>query len=302
MDAQPTPNRQRLAGTLWILATATLWSFLGLISKFCMAGGMTPMECAFWRCCFGAAAFFLHCGLTGRLRIPARRALLFMLFGAWGIGVYYACAQYTIKLAGAAMDIVLQYTAPFWVALFARLFFAERLTRVKAIAMGIAAAGTLCVCLSGGSLPEPSPLLAVGIAAGLVTGLCYATHYPFTRWWQREHPAPVIFTWMLAGGALALLPVLTLTGGPPRLDFPATVWCASAATGLFCTWLAFVCYGEALKRISLVRAVIISELEPVLSMLWVWLAFGERFAPLGQLGSALIIASVLALSLGKGEE
>ena len=94
--------------------------------------------------------------------------------------------------------------------------------------------------------------------------------------------------------------MLTLTGGPPRFGFPAGVWCASAATGIFCTWLAFVCYGEALKRISLVRAVIISELEPVLSMLWVWLAFGERFGHLGQLGSVLIIASVLALSLGKG--
>ena len=117
----------------------------------------------------------------------------------------------------------------------------------------------------------------------------------------KKNLGPVLLD-KLAGGALALLPVLTLTSGPPRLGFPATVWCASAATGIFCTWLAFVCYGESLKRISLVRAVIISELEPVLSMLWVWLAFGERFGPLGQLGSALIIASVLALSLGKEEE
>ncbi|MBO4313242.1 MAG: DMT family transporter, partial [Desulfovibrio sp.] len=105
------------AGTVFIVLTAVLWSFLGLISKYCMARGMAPMHCAF----------------TGILRIPPRHVLLLMLFGVWGIGVYYTCAQYTIRLVGAARDIVLQYTAPVWVAIFARLLFRERLDRVKAV-------------------------------------------------------------------------------------------------------------------------------------------------------------------------
>ncbi|MBR5347380.1 MAG: DMT family transporter, partial [Deltaproteobacteria bacterium] len=121
-------NTSYSAGLLWIVATATLWSFLGLIGKFCLAQGMPPIQCAFWRCVFGGAAFFLHCAFAGSLRIPARHALLFMLFGVWGFGVFYSCAQYTFQLAGAATDIILQYTAPVWVALFARLLFRERLT------------------------------------------------------------------------------------------------------------------------------------------------------------------------------
>ena len=294
-------NTSYSAGLLWIVATATLWSFLGLIGKFCLAQGMPPIQCAFWRCVFGGAAFFLHCAFAGSLRIPARHALLFMLFGVWGIGVYYSCAQYTIQLAGAATDIILQYTAPVWVALFARLLFRERLTGVKLFSMMIAALGTVCVCFSGGSLPEASPLLAVGIATGLTTGLCYASHYPFTRWWQQRYPSPVIFAWMLAGGALALALVIGISA-PLRFDFPLPVWGASAAAGLFCTYFAFICYGRALQRISLVRAVIVSELEPVLSMLWVWLAFGERFSTIGWLGSALIIVSVLVLAVSRAEE
>ncbi len=285
------------AGTVFIVLTAVLWSFLGLISKYCMARGMAPMHCAFWRCLFGFAAFFLHCAFTGILRIPPRHVLLLMLFGVWGIGVYYTCAQYTIRLVGAAMDIVLQYTAPVWVAIFARLLFRERLDRVKAVSMALAAAGAVCVCLSGGSLPQAATAGSwIGIATGLVTGLCYASHYPFTRWWQTRYPTAVIFTWMLAGGALALF-FVTQCSLPLRLGFPATVWLACAATGVLCTYLAFVCYGAALRRISLVRAVITSELEPVLSMLWVWLFFGECFSPVGWAGSALIILSVLILGL-----
>ncbi len=302
MNPDSAGQRRKLAGTLFILLTAVLWSVLGLISKYCMAQGMLPLECAFWRCFFGCAAFFLHCGLLGELRIPLRHALLFMAFGVWGIGVYYSCAQFTIKLVGAAMDIILQYTAPFWVAVFARLLFGERLTPVKLAALAIASLGTVCVCLSGGSLPDKSSSLAwLGIVTGLLTGLCYASHYPFTRWWQRRYPAPVIFTWMLAGGTLALLVVTALTE-PLHFAFSVPVWLASAAMGLLCTYLAFVCYGEALKRISLVRAVVTCELEPVLAMFWVWLFFGEQFRSIGWFGSALIIASVLVLSLFRAEK
>ena len=286
-----------LAGTIFIVLTAVLWSFLGLISKYCMAHGMTPLHCAFWRCLFGFAAFFLHCAFAGLLRIPARHILILMLFGVWGIGVYYTCAQYTIQLVGAAMDIVLQYTAPVWVAIFARLLFSERLNRVKTVSMALAAAGAVCVCLSGGSLPQATTAGAwAGIATGLVTGLCYATHYPFTRWWQTRYPSAIIFTWMLAGGTLALF-IVTQCSHPLSLDFPVHVWLACAATGVLCTYLAFVCYGAALRRISLVQAVITSELEPVLSMLWVWLFFGECFSLIGWLGSALIILSVFILGL-----
>lgn len=287
-----------MLGTLWILATASLWSVLGLFSKFCLGAGMPPLECAFFRALFGALAFVLHCTLTGRLKIPLRHALLFMAFGAWGIGAYFICAQYTVKLSGAAMDIILQYTAPFWVAVFARWFFKEKFTRVKLFSMLLAALGTICVCLSGGSIPGNASV--IGITTGLVSGLCYATHYPFTRWWQQYYSSAVIFTWMLIGGSIALIGVLVVAV-PVRFDFPLPVWGASAAMGLVCTYLAYICYGEALKRISLVRAVVTSELEPVLSMTWVWLAFGECFSPVGWLGSILIVVSVLVLTLFRSE-
>ena len=274
--AVAAPASRRLAGTLFILGAALVWSVVGLFSKHCLQAGMEPLQCAFLRAFFGFVAFFVHMALAKRFRIPWRHALAFTLFGAWGIGVYFTCAQYTIKLSGAAMDIILQYTAPFWVAVFARILFGERLTRTKLFCMGLAAAGTVCVCLSGGSIP--GEVSWIGITTGLVSGLCYASHYPFTRWWQKVYPSFIIFAWMLFD-----------------------VWLASAGTGVVCTYLAYVCLAEALKRISLVQTVVTSELEPVLAMLWLWLAFGECFIPIGWIGSALIIAAVLLMTLFGGD-
>ena len=294
--AQPKAMNQTIQGTFWILATALLWSALGLLGKTCLTAGMPPLESAFFRAFFGCSAFFIHCAVSGHLRIPAIDAAQIMLFGAWGIGAYFAFMQYTILLAGAAMDIVLQYTAPFWVALFAWWFFGERLTRVKAIAIAAAAAGTVCVCLSGGSIP--GPVSYIGIVTGLLSGLCYATQFPFTRWGQKRYSPDVLFAWMLAGGTL-VLGALNAAVVPFRIDFPPAVWMASLSMGVLCTYLAFICYAKALERISLVQAVVTAELEPVLSMLWVWLAFNESFSPIGWIGSALIVLSVLFMSLFK---
>lgn len=291
-----TPAGREFQGTIWILCTALLWSALGLLGKICLAAGMPPLQSAFQRALFGFLAFLVHCALTGRLRVPAADALKMMLFGAWGIGAYFAFMQYTIKLAGAAMDIVLQYTAPFWVALFAWWFFRERLTKVKIAAIAVAAVGAVCVCLSGGSLPDRSAIHWAGIVTGLLSGLCYATQFPFTRIWTKRYPTSVIFVWTLAGGAI-VLGLLNAAVVPVRLDLPAHVWLASMTMGVACTYLAFVCYAQALARISLVRAVVTAELEPVLSMLWVWLAFGEQFSPIGWVGSACIVAAVLFMSL-----
>ena len=292
---------REIQGTVWIIATALLWSALGLLGKICITAGMPPLQSALFRAIFGCLAFLVHCAVTGRLRVPAGDAAKMMLFGAWGIGAYFAFMQTTIKMAGAAMDIVLQYTAPFWVALFAWWFFRERLTRVKCVGVIVGAVGTVCVCLSGGSLPDQESVCWIGIVTGLLSGLCYATQFPFTRLMRERYPTSVIFAWTMLGG-VAVLAVVNILVVPMRFDLPLRVWPASMTMGVACTYLAFVCYAKALERISLVRAVVTAELEPVLSMFWVWLAFGESFSPIGWAGSACIVVAVIYMSLFAGKD
>ena len=282
-------------GILWLVLTAFLWSLLGLFGKTAQLLGLSPADTAFWRAAFGAAAFLVHCAATGALRMPAREALLTFLFGAWGIGAYYVLMQTTIELSGAAMDIILQYTAPFWVALFAWRLDREPLSRRKAAAILAAFAGTMLVCASGGSLG--GPVSALGVAAGLLSGLCYATHFPVTRWAQRTLSTAQVFACMLSGGVAALLAADAVRGSLPALPSGAAAWAVVAAMGLACTYAAFCCYGRALRSVGLVQAVLTCELEPVLSVLWVSLLFGESFTAAGWAGAVLILACVAAVSV-----
>lgn len=282
-------------GYLWILFAALLWSLLGVVSKFCQHAGVLPIETAFWRAGIGCAFFLGHAGLTGGLRVPLRHALIFVLFGAWGVGVFFGAMQVAIKLSGGATAVVLLYTAPVWVAAFSRFMFGEHINKRKALAVGIALCGTAMVCFSGGSLPGQASL--AGIACGLLSGLCYATHYPFYRWWQSRYSTATIYGYMLLGGLAALG-----FGGPVHINHAPATWGWLFALGLLTCYLAYICYGQGLKRISLVRAAVTCHLEPVLGTLWVWLFWNESFSAAGWFGGTLVLGAVLLLTTDKSGE
>ena len=284
-----------LNGYLWILLAALLWSLLGAVSKICQFAGVLPLETAFWRAGIGCAFFLAHAAVTGGLCIRLKHILIFMLFGAWGVGVFFGAMQMAIKLSGGATAVVLLYTAPVWVAVFSRCMFGERITKRKALAVGIALCGTALVCFSGGSLPGQASL--TGIACGLLAGLCYATHYPFYRWWQSRYSTASIYGFMLLGGVAALG-----FGGPVTVNHAPSTWGWLFALGLLTCYLAYICYGQGLKRISLVRAAVTCHLEPVLGTLWVWLFWNESFSAAGWLGGALVLGAVLLLTTDKTGE
>lgn len=291
--------RSQTIGLFSILITALLWSFLGLLSKICLSHGLDPFVIATCRAIFGCIGFLGHCIVTKTVRIPVQDALVLMLYGVFGIGVYYACIQYTTLTAGASMDVVLEYTAPFWVALCSCLLFHERIRPGEIVILLVATAGTVCVCLSGGSLPDKAPVL--GIVTGLTAGICYASHFPFTRIWQKKYHSGTIFCYMLLGGSVALLVLNGIRGQGLPSDLPVAVWLCALCMGLVCTYVAYVFFGFSLQKISLLQAVITSELEPVLSIVWVCVFFDERFSPIGWLGSALILSSVFCYTLLKAK-
>ena len=161
--------------------------------------------------------------------------------------------------------------------------------------MGIALCGTAMVCFSGGSLPGQASL--AGIAFGLLSGLCYATHYPFYRWWQSRYSTASIYGYMLLGGVAALG-----FGGPISINHAPDTWGWLFALGLLTCYMAYICYGQGLKRISLVRAAVTCHLEPVLGTLWVWLFWNECFSAAGWFGGALVLSAVFLLTTDKSGE
>ena len=95
---------------------------------------------------------------------------------------------------------------------------------------------------------------------------------------------------------LAALAILTaFVGG---FDLPETRMGALGIVGVCLTYvIAYVCWYIALSLVKPVQLSILFNIEPVVTVLVAWLILGERLSALPLLGAALVLASVLSVSL-----
>lgn len=195
---------KQMTGYLYVLAAAVLWSLIGPFSKICMEEGLAPLEVAFWRALLGGICFFAQTGICGGARIPVKHALFFCLFGVLSISVFFSSLQISIQLSGAAMAMVLLYTAPAWVAVFSRILFHESFSSRKGIALGVGplrnGAGVLFR-----RKPERRAVRARHRLRAHIRPLLRLA-FPFYVWWQPRYSTATLYAYMLLGGALALFP------------------------------------------------------------------------------------------------
>lgn len=284
------------AGVVYTLIAALLWALIGPLSKNCIALGMDSLQIALWRVAGGALCFGLHGLCVGNLRVAPRHALIFLLFGAWACGGLFVLLQVAIARSGAALAVVLLYTAPAWVAVMARIWFNEALTRQKLLALGVASVGTALVCLGGGSLPDSYD--PWGVAMGLASGFAYATFFPFYTYWQRWYKTSTIYIWLLMGGFLCI-GACTLAFSTPVVECSLPAVGNLLALGVLTIYGAYLLFSWGLQRITQVQSAIIGFVEPIAGTLMVWAWYGENFDAAGWLGCLLVLGSVGLLAVSR---
>lgn len=281
-------------GYLYVLCAAFLWALIGPLSKQVMALGVSPLEAAFWRSAFGWTFFATHALATGAWRLQRKDAPAVASFGIIGVSTLFGAYILSISMVGAAMASVLLYTAPAWVAVLAWLTLGEKMHAHKLIALLMTLAGVACVSL-GPAVLSGRGLGAVnmpGILLGLLSGFSYATYYIFGKRYLGRYATPTLFLYALPVGCLGLLPFVTF--GPKSL----AAWFFLALLAATTTYGAYSVYYAGLRRLEATRTAIVATLEPVLSALFAYVWWGERFDMTGYAGSALILAAVLCTILG----
>jgi DME family drug/metabolite transporter len=213
-----------------------------------------------------------------------------MIFGVVCLACLFLSYTYAVKEGGAALTVVLQYTAPAWVVIFSRFLFAEPLTKLKCLALLVSLSGVAVVSLSGGT--GGSSMNGLGIALGLLSGVLAATQFVSTKKLVAFYSPFAIYGYGFFFAALTLYPFVDFVEKSP------SDWGILLVLGLVCTCFAFFFYAAGVKRLDASTASIICTFEPVVATLAAWLVWNETFSLLGILGIAMVIGAVLLLVLG----
>lgn len=296
-DQEPSqPGASAAArGYLFVLLAAALWATLGVIYKY-LAGsyGLPPLAVAAFRA--GLGGLLLLTGLVALrrswLRLNRQGVQVVVLYGIFGIALFYATYINAILSVGVAVAAVLLYTAPAWVALIAWRFLGEQLTRVHVLALLLALSGTALVAQI--YQPDTLRLNALGIVWGLLAGLTYALWSVFNKIGIRHtNPWTLQCYGMLVGSAVLLLvqPLEPITGAHQSPG--ALVWLFVLAIGP--TVGASVAYAAGVRTVPVSVASLVATLEPVLAAILAFLILGETLAAGQVAGGALILLAVWLL-------
>lgn len=286
----------RAQGYLFALGAATAWGTLGIFYTIIERRyGLPPQTIVFFRAAVALAVLFGALALFRRqwLCVALRDLPLFAALGAVGIAVFYLVYVHAIRVAGVSVAVVLMYTAPAWVALYAWQRLGERLDRAKLAALAGAFLGAALVAEV--YAPGRLRLNGAGLALGLASGLCYGCYSILNKHAVARYSPWTVLTFALLFG----VPLLALA------QPAAEVWRALTTPGLF-AWLVALgvgptlggglLYAAGMARLPASVASIIVAFEPVVASLLAFAILGERLAAGQLIGAALIVASILLLS------
>ena len=185
------------------------------------------------------------------------------------------------KLTTAANAILLQYTAPVWVALFGAWLLGERATRLDWWTIAIVLLG---MGLFFGDRLELANLL--GNTLAVLSGVAFAAMTIALRRQKDGSPVESI----ILGNLLAFAIGLPAIVGAPALT--TTGWTALLALGVVQLGVSYWLYVRAIRHVTALEAVLVPVIEPILNPVWVLLVMGERPTPLALVGGVVVLTAV----------
>jgi DME family drug/metabolite transporter len=274
--------------TVVILAAAVLWSLLGIFGRLAQDRGIAPLEVALWRAVMGGAMFAVHARVT-RAALPRGRDLAITAgFGVAGVSILYASYQLAIQAGGASLASVLLYTAPAFVAVLSWRFLGETLGVRAWLCVATTIGGVALISAGGVSGIRVS---AAAIGFGLVSAITYALYYLVGKLTFGRIAPAAVFAVAMPVGALGLLPFVTFA---PK---DGAAWLILVAMGVLSTYLAYLLYGIALRRLPATRTSVLASVEPVFAAALAALILGERLSGLAYVGAAMVAAAAVGFSL-----
>jgi len=304
VSGQETEHRRQKSyrGYLYIAAATFSWGISATLGRAAFTGkllpgsgirNINPLILSQCRTTFS----FLIIGLSllprrgwRKLRLPWPDVARMFLLGIGGVAAANYFYYLAIQRTNVATAIIVQYTAPVWVLLYMVARGAERPTLAKISSVLLALAGiALVIGLFG---PGKLQLDTLGVAAALVAAFAFAFyniggHSILTRY---DHWTVLLYTTMAAS-------LFWIVVNPPNrilaAHYSSGAWLFLLIFAILSVLVPFAFYFAGLQHLEPTKAIVVSCLEPVFSIVIAAIALHEVVRPLQGLGILMVLSAIV---------
>jgi len=248
----------------------------------------------------GLLAFLLAIA-PRRLRVDRRELAFLVVFGVTGVAFVQWLYFVALDHLPVGIALLIQFTGPLFVALFARFVYHEHIRRRIWMALVLCIVGLAVVVEVWAGVAFST----IGITAALGAAVALAAYILMAER-ERRHRDPVSlsfygflfaalfwaivqplwqFPWDVLGDTVSLQGNLS--------EHSAPVWLLVGFVVVVGTMITFSLLTGALRHLPATRASIVATLEPVVATVVAWLWLGESFGAAQLVGGAIVLAGIL---------
>ncbi|RYV51129.1 EamA family transporter [Pengzhenrongella frigida] len=289
-------------GVLAVAVASVLFAVNGTVAKLAMQAGLSPTRLVELRSVGSAVVLVtiavLVLGRTMRLR--AKEVAALALLGVVGMALVQWFYLVAISRLPVGLALLIEYTAPLIVALWARFVLGERVRARVWWALAACLAGLTLVA----QVHRGVELDAIGLAAAGGAALSLAVYYLLGERLVAERDPLSTQAWSLAFAGvfwLAVQPLWTfqaelladdvaLTGALEPAVVP--LWLLVAWVVVLGTVVPYTLVLAGLKVIGAARTGLIGMIEPVVASAAAWAVLGEAMTAVQLVGGAVVLGGV----------
>ncbi|MGH9548356.1 MAG: DMT family transporter [Terriglobales bacterium] len=301
-----TDTRQPVRGYLYIAAATFFWgvsatlgraAFTGRLPGLHQVNAIDPLILSQGRATFSFLVLLpILMLLRGRhsLRLPPRDLGQLFLIGILGVAASNYFYYLAIQRTNVATAIIVQYTAPIWVLLYtvARRLQKPSLQQVAAVGLAVTGIALVIGVFGGGGLR----LDAVGLFAALLAAFSFAFYNIGGHDILARRDRWVVLLYTTGSASMFWL----LVNPPWKLvaaHYSAAQWLFLLLFSLLSVLAPFAFYFAGLQHLEPTRAIVVSCLEPVFSIVIAAIALGELMRPLQVVGIVFVLAAITVVQV-----
>jgi len=304
------PDRRARTGYVMVVTAALLWAVNGTVAKVMLLGGMPSADLAELRATGAFACLFVIVLLTAprSLRMSRRELPAVAVYGLVGFVLVQLLYFVAIKRLEVGIALLIEFTAPVFVALYARFVLDEPVRSRVWVALALSVGGLAMVAQvwQGGTLDTIGVLAAFGAALSLTVYFLLGEHnvgrrdpvsltclaFGFTTlfwavvrpWWH--------FPFHLLGQDVSLLGNLA--------DKHLPMWVLAGWLVVLGTVVPFSLSFGALRHLRGAHVGLVGMVEPVAASLVAYLWLGEQLQVVQLVGGAVVLVGVVLAETARG--